>query len=113
MQNNTIWRNCSNEEMLEVLAKCPELVEELKKTGYKELINSYDAMLPSYKMDRGTSPVYKGNTEEVEYFEYWYMVDGKQYNMQDGERYATKAEAQLTSVKATMLELQKRIQAKA
>ena len=37
------------------------------------------------------------------------MVDGKQYNMQEDERYTTKAEAQLASVQATMLELQKRI----
>ena len=113
MQNNTIWRNCTNEEILDVLDTCPEVVEKLKKTGYQELINSYDALLPLYKMDRGTSPVYKGNTDDVEYFEYWFMVDGKQYNMQECERYATKAEAQLASVQATMLELQRRIKAKA
>ncbi len=113
MQNDTIWRNCSNEEMMAVLDNCPEVVEEMKKIGYKELINSYDALLPTHKMDRGTSPVYKGNTEEVDYFEYWFIVDGKQYNMQEDKRYATKAEAQLASVKDTMLELQKKIQAKA
>lgn len=113
MQNNTIWRNCTNEEILDVLDTCPEVVEKLKKTGYQELINSYDALLPLYKMDRGTSPVYKGNTDDVEYFEYWFMVDGKQYTMQECERYATKAEAQLASVQATMLELQRRIKAKA
>ena len=112
MQNNTIWRNCTNEEMLAALDTCPEVVEELKKVGYKDLINSYDALLPIYKMDRGTSPVYKDNTDEVNYFEYWYMVDGKQYTMQEGESYTTKAEAQLASVQATMLELWKRIKAK-
>ena len=113
MQNDTIWRNCTNEEILDLLDTCPEVVEELKKTGYQEFINSYDALLPLYKMDRGTSPVYKGNTDDVEYFEYWFMVDGKQYNMQECERYATKAESQLASVQATMLELQRRIKAKA
>ena len=113
MQNDTIWRNCSNEEMLAALDTCPEVVEELKKTGYKDLINSYDSILPLYKMDRGTSPVYKGNTDDIDFFEYWFMVDGKQYNMPEGESYKTKAEAQLASVQATMLELQKRIKTKA
>ncbi len=112
MQNDTIWRNCTNKEMLAALDTCPEVVEELNKVGYKDLINSYDALLPIYKMDRGTSPVYKDNTDEVKYFEYWYMVDGKQYTMQEVENYTTKAEAQLASVQATMLELQKRILAK-
>lgn len=113
MQNDTIWRNCSNEEMLAALDTYPEVVEELRKTGYKDLINSYDSLLPLYRMDRGTSPVYKGNTDEIDYFEYWFMVDGKQYNMPEGESYTTKAEAQLASVQATMLELQKRIKTKA
>ncbi|MCR5192002.1 MAG: hypothetical protein K6D59_01750 [Bacteroidales bacterium] len=111
-ENDTIWRNCTNEELLAVLDTCPEVVEELKKIGYKDLINSYDALLPIYKMDRGTSPVYKDNTDDIDYFEFWFMVDGKQYDMPEGERYTTKAKAQLASVQATMIELQKRIQAK-
>ena len=45
MQIDTIWRNCTNEELLEVLADCPEVVEELKRIGYNELVNSYDALL--------------------------------------------------------------------
>lgn len=112
MQNDTIWRNCTNEELLTALDTCPEVVKALKTIGYNDLINSYDALLPIYKMDRGTSPIYKDNTDEVEYFEYWYMIDGKQYTKQDSETYATKAEAQLASVKATMHELQKRIKSK-
>ena len=107
--DNATWRNCTNEELLEALAPCPEIVEELRATGYNTMINAYDALLPRYKMDRGTNPVTKEGTDEIEYFSYWYGIDGKDYGMADGQGFKTKAEAQLASVKETMHELQIRI----
>lgn len=109
MPTDTIWRNCTNEELLEVLEECPEVIEELKKIGYNDFINSYDALILRYNMDRVTNPVHKENTEEVERFEYWYRIDGEMYDMKEGQICKTKAEAQLASVKETMHELQKRI----
>lgn len=109
MPTDTIWRNCTNEELLELLDECPEVVEELKKIGYNDLVNSYDALVLRYNMDRVTNPVYKENTEEVEYFGYWYRIDGIMYDMKEGQICKTKAEAQLASVKETMHELQNRI----
>ncbi|MBQ1408750.1 MAG: hypothetical protein IIY87_03215 [Bacteroidales bacterium] len=107
MQIDTIWRNCTNEELLEVLADCPEVVEELKKIGYKDLVNSYDALLPRYNMDRVTAPVHKDNSDEIECFSYWYRIDSQEYNADIA--FNTKAEAQLASVKDTMQELRNRI----
>ena len=107
--NDNIWRNCTNEELLDALASCPEIIDELKSSGYNTMINAYDALLPRYKMDRGTNPVTKEGTDEIEYFSYWYGIDGKDYGMADGQGFKTKAEAQLASVKETMHELQKRI----
>lgn len=109
MQNETIWHNCTNEEILEVLAPCPEVVEEMRKIGYNDLVNSYDALLPRYKMDRITTPVTKDNSDDVVCFSYWYMIDGKEYGMSESDGFKTKAEAQLASVKETMHELQGRI----
>lgn len=107
--NDTIWRNCSNEELLEVLADCPEVVEEMKSIGYQDLVNAYDALLPRYSMDRVTTPIYKDNTDEIEAFGYWYTIDGVEHDMKEGESYKSKAEAQIASVKETMNELRERI----
>ncbi|MBP5548383.1 MAG: hypothetical protein J6X58_05810 [Bacteroidales bacterium] len=109
MQNSTIWHNCKNEELLEILHDCPEIVEELKKIGYQDWVNSYDAILPNYNMDRVTTPIYRDNTDEVEYFGYWYRIDGIEYGMKEDQKYKTKAEAQLASIKETMAELRNRI----
>lgn len=109
MNNDTIWRNCTNEELLETLASCPKVIEAMKRIGYNEMINSFDALLPIYKMDRGTSPVYKENSEEVDHFEYWIFLDGVKIDMAPDESYATKYEAQLASVKSIMFEVEKRI----
>lgn len=109
MQNGTIWRNCSNDEMLEILAQCPEVVEEMKKIGYNDLINSYDALLPKYNMDRLTTPVHKENSDDIEGFGYWYRVDDKEYGVKDGATFSSKAEAQMASIRETMSELQQRI----
>ena len=49
MNNDTIWRNCTNEELLETLAPCPKVIEAMKRIGYNEMINSFDALLPIYK----------------------------------------------------------------
>lgn len=107
--NDNIWRNCTNEEMLKALDACPEIIEELKATGYNSMINAYDALLPRYNMDRGTDPVTKDGTEEIDFFGCWYRIDGKDYDMTDGHAFKSKAEAQLASVKETMHELQSRI----
>lgn len=109
-QNDTIWRNCTNEELLKTLEGCPEVVEEMKKIGYNDMVNSYDALLPKYNIDRMTIPVCKEGTDEVEYFGYWYSIDGTQHDSK--EICKTKAEAQLAAVRETMYELQKRIKAK-
>lgn len=107
--NDNIWRNCTNEELLEVLDGCPEIIEELKATGYNSMINAYDALLPRFNMDRGTDPVTKEGTEEIDFFGCWYRIDGRDYNLADGQGFKSKAEAQLASVKETMHELQGRI----
>lgn len=111
IENDNIWRNCTNEELLELLQSCPEIIEELKATGYNSMINAYDAILPRYNMDRGTDPVTKGDSEDIEYFGCWYTIDGKDYSIAEGHGFKSKAEAQLASVKETMHELKERITA--
>ena len=109
MQNDTIWRNCTNDEMMELLNDAPEVVEELKKIGYQDLVNAYDALLPQYNMDRVTTPINKEGSDEVEGIGYWYRIDGIEYDMKEGEVFKTKAEAQIASVRETVSELRKRI----
>ena len=109
MQNDTIWHNCTNEDLLAILTECPEVVEEMNRIGYNDLVNSYDALLPRYNMDRGTDPVTRKGSEEIDYFGCWYTIDGKDYNIAEKKGFKSKAEAQLASIKETMYELQKRI----
>lgn len=107
--NDNIWRNCTNEELLNVLDNCPEIIKELKATGYNSMINAYDALLPRYNMDRGTDPVTKEGTEEIDFFGCWYRIDDKNIHLINREGFKSKADAQLASVKETMHELQSRI----
>ena len=107
--NDNIWRNCTNEELLETLDTCPEIIEEMRATGYSTMINAYDAILPRYNMDRGTNAMTREDCNEVECFGWWYMIDGTGYDMKGSQGLKSKAEAQLASVKETMGELQSRI----
>lgn len=108
-QNDTIWCNCTNEELLETLKEYPKLLDELRKIGYNDLINSYDALLPKYNMDRLTTPVQKHNSDEIAGFGYWVRIDDITFGTDEDTVFKTKAEAQLASIKETAAELHKRI----
>lgn len=110
--NDTKWNNCTNEELVEALRDTPEIIEELKKIGYNDLVNAYDALLPKYNMDRMTVPMTKEDSEEIECFGYWYSIDGTMHDMDKAEGYMTKAEAQIASINDTKRELESRIKAK-
>ena len=109
MSNEKMWRNCSNSEMLEMLKVCPEVIDELRNMRYKDLFSAYDSILPKYNMDWSTYPVYKGESDEILFFEYRYVIDGKVYNMNGDWGYKTNAKAQIEAVHATMYELRERI----
>ena len=102
--------NCTNKELLDMLNVCPNIIERLKERNCPDLIDAYDALLFDYRMDFGTDAVYKGNTDVIAYWSYWYKIDGKKFEMNSDWGFKTKAEAQLEAVHATMYELRERIE---
>lgn len=102
--------NCTNKELLDMLSVCPNVIKKLRERNWTDLIDSYDALLFDYGMAFGTDAVYKGNTDVIAYWSYWYRIDGEKHEMNSDWGFKTKAEAQLEAVHATMYDLQKRIE---
>ena len=102
--------NCTNKELLDMLSVCPNVIKKLRERNWTDLIDSYDALLFDYGMAFGTDAVYKGNTDVIAYWNYWYRFDGENHEMNSDWGFKTKAEAQLEAVHATMYDLQKRIE---
>jgi hypothetical protein len=60
-------------------------------------------------MSFGIDPVYKGNSDSILYFGYYYSIDGEKKERFNCEEIKSFAEAQLQAVHDTMYRLRERL----
>ena len=105
-------RNCNNDELKKMLSACPEIIDELRKRSAisaGDWINLYDLLLFEHGMSFGIDPVYKGNSDSILYFGYYYSIDGEKKERFNCEEIKSFAEAQLQAVHDTMYRLKERL----
>ena len=105
-------RRCTNDELKEELSSCPEIIEELTKLSVVSLgdwIDLFDSLLYKHGISFGIAPVYKGNSETILYYGYWYSIDGEITERFDCKGIKSFAEAQLQAVHDMMYRLRERL----
>ena len=108
LTNTNMKENCTNQDLLDLIQDCPNLIEKLYKEARLDFIEAYDMVLGDYDMSFGTLPPLK----KGESWGYYYCIDGEKHTVDNGVMLKTKAQAQLAAVYDTRYTIENRIKEK-
>lgn len=102
---------CTNKEVLKMLDECPMIVEQIekKKHIYPYLYDAYEDVANQYGILFGATIVYKGDTDIIDHYDYWYKYSDVKVDTAGDKGFKTFARAQIEVIHHTMYELKSRI----
>lgn len=102
---------CTNKDILELLDICPLVIEQIKKKEhiYRYLYDAYEDVANQYGISLGVAIVYKGDTDNIHHYDYWYKYSDVKVDTTGVKGFKTFAKAQLEVIHQTMYELENRI----